>query len=98
MSKPEVATAPTKVRIHLRPVGGAPIMKKNKFLVRGEDTFLAVQKFLHKMLRIKEGEPLFLFCNSAFAPAPDEEIRSLFECFQVNNELVINYQIAGAWG
>ena len=50
------------------------------------------------MIRVKEGDPLFLFCNSAFAPSPDEQIKSLLDCFGVNNELIINYQIAGAWG
>ena len=57
-----------------------------------------IQKFLRKMIRVKEGDPLFLFCNSAFAPSPDEQIKSLLDCFGVNNELIINYQIAGAWG
>ena len=90
MKKPKVAP--------MQKPEAAPIMKKNKFLVKGDDSFLSIQKFLRRMLRIKAGDPLFLFCNNAFAPSPDETIQSLFACFQVNSELIINYQIAGAWG
>lgn len=36
----------TAVRVHFHAVGGAPIMKKNKFLVNGDDTFYAVRRDL----------------------------------------------------
>ena len=36
----------TAVRVRFHAVGGAPIMKKNKFLVNGDDTFYAVRRDL----------------------------------------------------
>ena len=40
----------------------------------------------------------FLFCNASFSPSPDALIYDLFQCFQLNNELVINYATQDAWG
>ena len=40
----------------------------------------------------------FLFCNASFSPSPDALIYDLFRCFQLNNELVINYATQDAWG
>jgi hypothetical protein len=40
------AATATAVRVHFHAVGGAPIMKKNKFLVNGDDTFYAVGRDL----------------------------------------------------
>jgi hypothetical protein len=57
-----------------------------------------IQRFLRKMLKLTDADPLFLFVNNAFCPCPDERIKHLFECFQVSNELEVSYQIAGAWG
>ena len=40
------AATATAVRVYFHAVGGAPIMKKNKFLVNGDDTFYAVGRDL----------------------------------------------------
>ena len=40
----------------------------------------------------------FLFCSASFSPSPDALIFDLHACFQLNNELVINYATQDAWG
>ena len=39
------------------------------------------------------GSSLFLYCNSAFVPGPDELVGDLRDCFNVRGELVINYAL-----
>ena len=40
----------------------------------------------------------FLYCNSAFAPPPDEVVRDVAQCFHVEGVLVLNYCLTPAWG
>lgn len=40
----------------------------------------------------------FLYCNSAFAPPPDELVADVAACFHVDNVLVLNYCTTPAWG
>jgi ubiquitin-like protein ATG12 len=86
------------VKIHFRPVGGAAIMRKNKFVIGGKEEFASIDIFLRRQLRMDPSDPLFLYCNSAFAPSPDQQLASLFVCFQVAGELIVNYSTTGAWG
>jgi ubiquitin-like protein ATG12 len=44
------------------------------------------------------GGSLFLYCNSAFVPSPDELVGDLNDCFSVRGELVIHYSLQEAWG
>jgi len=41
---------------------------------------------------------LFLYCNAAFVPSPDERLGDLRDCFNVRGELVIHYSLQEAWG
>ena len=80
--------------------GGAPVLAQNKFKVNGSEKIWK----LHQMLRdklgreLEEGTSLFLYCNSAFAPALDERISDVATCFHVNGTLELNYAITPAWG
>lgn len=88
-----------KVKVHFVAVGSAPIMKKTKFQIRGDQRFAAVTTFLRKMLKMTGSEgSLFLYCNSAFVPSPDELVADLNDCFSVRGELVIHYSLQEAWG
>lgn len=40
----------------------------------------------------------FLYCNSAFAPPPDELVSDVAQCFHVEGVLVLNYCCTPAWG
>lgn len=87
-----------KVKVHFVAVGSAPIMKKNKFQISTDQRFASVSSFLRKILKLGAADSLFLYCNSAFAPSPDESLEDLRDAFAVREELVIHYSIQEAWG
>ncbi|CAH0475988.1 unnamed protein product [Peronospora belbahrii] len=89
---------PAKVTLQFVAVGNAPLMKRTKFTVGGQDQLSVVYKFLKKQLRLKDTDSLFVYCNSSFAPSPEQRLSSLFECFQVGDVLVLNYSLTQAWG
>ncbi|OQR82005.1 CorA Metal Ion Transporter (MIT) Family [Thraustotheca clavata] len=99
---PELHTEDDKylciVTIQFTAVGGAPIMKRSKFTVNGSDALGVVYSFLRKQLRLREEDALFVYCNNAFAPTPDQKLSELYECFHVNGILVLNYSRTQAWG
>ncbi|KAJ9081320.1 Ubiquitin-like protein [Entomophthora muscae] len=87
-----------KVIVRFRAVGNAPIMKRNHYNIKTTFKFRALTNFLRKELGYKSSESLFLYVNSSFAPSPDESVSNLFKCFQVDNQLIINYCTSQAWG
>ncbi|KAF3905309.1 hypothetical protein ABW21_db0209864 [Orbilia brochopaga] len=44
------------------------------------------------------GQSLFVYVNSTFAPSLDEEVGNLFRCFKREEELVVNYCLTPAFG
>jgi ubiquitin-like protein ATG12 len=91
----ESDTAP-KVLLHLRSVGEAPALKKNKFKLNGEKQLIEVEKFLKKSLG--QDKSVYLYCGSGFSPTSDQLLQDLFDNFQAGGELTINYGIQEAWG
>ncbi|KAJ0395444.1 hypothetical protein P43SY_007769 [Pythium insidiosum] len=91
-------SGPEKVTLQFVAVGNAPLMKRTKFTVNGSDALSVVYKFLKKQLRLKDSDALFVYCNSSFAPSPDQRLAYLYECFQVGEVLVLNYSLTQAWG
>ncbi|CAK4398933.1 unnamed protein product [Aphanomyces euteiches] len=51
-------SGPEKVTIQFTAVGGAPIMKRSKFTVNGNDPLSNVYIFLRKQLRLKDEDSL----------------------------------------
>nr|XP_004226941.1 ubiquitin-like protein ATG12 [Ciona intestinalis] len=89
---------PTKVDVLLRPAGDAPILKKKKWQVDSAKTVEWVVGFLRKLLKCEDSDSLFLYVNQAFAPSPDRDIGSLYECFGSDEKLVLHYAKTQAWG
>ena len=87
-----------KVVVHFRHVGSAPILKQQKYTVPSDAKFSTVTALLRKRLELGDGEPLFLYCHSAFAPPPDELVADVAACFHTNGTLVLNYSLQPAWG
>ena len=81
--------------IHLKNVGNAPLLKNPKIRVNGNDKFAKVINFLKS--KMSAGN-IFLYINSAFAPTPSASIKDLYQCFRVQNELIVNYALTEAWG
>mmetsp|Transcript_12553 Transcript_12553/g.39850 ORF Transcript_12553/g.39850 Transcript_12553/m.39850 type:complete len:102 (+) Transcript_12553:65-370(+) len=92
------AEAVTKVKIHFKAVGNAPIMRKKTFMINGKEKFRALEVFLRNELGVPPQERLFLYCDSAFAPSPDEPLLDLHQCFASRGELIVNYSLTGAYG
>eukprot|EP00903_Cladosiphon_okamuranus_P007066 g6868.t1 len=88
---------PEKVKVHFKPIANAPILRKSKFQVNAAWTCSELEASLRNMLQIPDTTPLFLYCNSAFEPSPDQSLSDLFKCFNVNKELLMNYSITEAW-
>ncbi|KAI8319138.1 putative autophagy-related protein 12 [Martensiomyces pterosporus] len=87
-----------KVVVRFRSIGNAPILKKSVYKISAAQRFQALIVFLRKELGYKPSEPLFVYVNSAFSPAPDETVSNLARCFGLDNQLTINYATTPAWG
>lgn len=51
----------------------------------------------HKMIK-KIPFFQFLYVNQTFAPAPDQIIKNLYDCYGSNGKLVLYYCKSQAWG
>lgn len=40
----------------------------------------------------------FLYVNQAFAPAPDQIVRNIYDCYGSDGKLVLHYCKSQAWG
>ncbi|KAG0258586.1 hypothetical protein DFQ27_004551 [Actinomortierella ambigua] len=88
----------SKVVVRFRAIGNAPILKQNFYKISASNKFMAVIQFLRKELNYQPSDPLFLYVNSAFSPAPDETVTNLYKCFNTDGRLIINYCTSPAWG
>ncbi|KAJ6588851.1 ubiquitin-like autophagy protein Apg12-domain-containing protein [Mycena capillaripes] len=90
------------VILQFRAVNNAPILKQTEFKLSRQALFHVVMRNLRKKLGMKNGEPLFAFLQSAFAPAPDEVLGNLYESFATPMKntriLVVYYSSTPAWG
>ncbi|KAK6343694.1 Ubiquitin-like protein [Orbilia blumenaviensis] len=92
-----------KVTIRLLSIGSAPSLKKKVFTLTASKKFSFVVNFLRKSLGLNglpnpNGQSLFVYVNSTFAPSLDEEVGNLYKCFKRENELVVNYCLTPAFG
>ena len=84
--------------MHFRHAGGAPILKKPKGKFLASLRIYMVAEKLRELLQLQRSDPLFLFCNNAFAPPPDQLLGDVAEGFSVDGVLTLNYCITPAWG
>lgn len=85
-----------KVLLVLKAVGDAIPLKHNKFKLGGNKSILDIEKFLKKQLAYEKA--LYMYCGNGFSPTPDQYIKDLYDCFQLNNELTIFYGFQEMWG
>ncbi|KAI4473250.1 hypothetical protein M0802_004846 [Mischocyttarus mexicanus] len=86
------------VDILLKATGNAPIMKQKKWSVNQDYQIGKVSDFLRKYLKLEPSERLFLYVNQTFAPAPDQTLRNLYDCYGADGKLIIHYCKSPAWG
>ncbi|RUS79312.1 hypothetical protein EGW08_012930 [Elysia chlorotica] len=89
---------PSKVDILLKHAGDAPIMSKRKWTVDRSKKISWVAEFIKKYIKSEPSESLFLYVNQSFAPAPDTDLGSIFDCFGSDGKLVLHYCRTQAWG
>ncbi|KAL0479491.1 autophagy-related protein ATG12 [Acrasis kona] len=87
-----------KVVILFKAVGSTPLLKKTKAKINTNSPFREVIGFIRKQLKMKNDQSLFLYCNQAFCPNPDELVGDLYKTFGSDKMLVISYCNTAAWG
>jgi ubiquitin-like protein ATG12 len=69
---------PEKIVVRFKAIGNAPALRHEKSKVGTEQKFETVVGYLRRMLKVKETDSVFLYVNSAFAPALDEVVGNLW--------------------
>ncbi|CAM4563353.1 ubiquitin-like protein ATG12 [Caretta caretta] len=87
-----------KIDVLLKAVGDTPIMKNKKWAVERTRTIQGLIDFIKKFLKLVASEQLFIYVNQSFAPSPDQEVGTLYECFGSDGKLVLHYCKSQAWG
>ncbi|XP_074153257.1 ubiquitin-like protein ATG12 [Sminthopsis crassicaudata] len=90
--------AKKKIDVLLKAVGDTPIMKTKKWAVERTRTIQGLIDFIKKFLKLMASEQLFIYVNQSFAPSPDQEVGTLYECFGSDGKLVLHYCKSQAWG
>ncbi|XP_043280981.1 autophagy protein 12-like [Venturia canescens] len=88
----------TKIDILLKATGNAPIMKKKKWAVSQDQHIGWISDFMKRYLKLDSSERLFLYINQTFAPAPDQTVKNLYDCYGTDGKLIIHYCKSQAWG
>ncbi|XP_018306772.1 autophagy protein 12-like isoform X2 [Mycetomoellerius zeteki] len=97
----ELQTVPkdkSKIDILLKATANAPIMKQKKWSVCQDNPIGRISEFIKKYLKLDSNERLFLYVNQTFAPAPDQTVKNLYDCYGADGKLVIHYCKSQAWG
>jgi ubiquitin-like protein ATG12 len=96
------APAPVGVRVQFRPVGSAPALRRPKVKAAGGESIAAITRFLRTQLALAPGDSLWLYCATAFVPAPDDTLDALCDTFGVGTgperELLLHYSLTAAYG
>ena len=89
---------PNKIEILLKAVGNAPILKKKKFLLERTKSVQYITEWLKKYMKLDPKDQLFLYVNQEFAPSPDAEVGTIYDCFKTGNNVIFHYCTTPAWG
>lgn len=88
----------SKIDILLKATGNAPIMKKKKWTVSQDYSIGRISDFIRRYLKLDSNEKLFLYVNQTFAPAPDQIVKNLYDCYGADGKLILHYCKSQAWG
>ncbi|XP_031845952.1 autophagy-related 12 [Nomia melanderi] len=87
-----------KIDILLKATGNAPIMKQKKWSVNQDSCIGKISDFVRRYLKLESSEKLFLYVNQTFAPAPDQVVKNLYDCYGADGKLILHYCKSQAWG
>lgn len=77
-----------KVEVNVKAMGSAPALRQPRFTIDGTKKFSKLTSYLKEALKV---ETLYVYCQDAFEPSPDECLADLFKCFGSGNRLNISY-------
>lgn len=97
-SVPSASKDVNKVELMLKATGDAPILNKRKWAVERIKKVAWVLGFIQRQIKCSPGESVFVYVNQAFAPAPDVDIGTLYDCFGTDGKLTLHYCKSQAWG
>ncbi|XP_013399207.1 ubiquitin-like protein ATG12 [Lingula anatina] len=97
-ASPAIKLKSGKVDVLLKATGDAPIMKKKKWAVDPSKKIGWIIEFIKKYIKAEPSESVFLYVNQSFAPAPDVEVGTVYDCFGSDGKLVLHYCRTQAWG
>jgi hypothetical protein len=66
--------------------------------MKRSDLLQKLYLYLRKLMKLGASDTLILYVNASFAPTIDSKIGELFDNFNSNEQLIINYAIQEAWG
>lgn len=78
--------------------GNTPIINKKHFKVDSTLTVGYLKNLLKKFIKLNESEALFIYVNQLFAPANDQTVKNLYDCFGCDGKLILYYSKSQAWG
>ncbi|XP_076241888.1 autophagy-related 12 [Calliopsis andreniformis] len=87
-----------KIDILLKATANAPIMKQKKWSVSQDYCIGRISDFIRRYLKLDANEKLFLYVNQTFAPAPDQVVKNLYDCYGADGKLILHYCKSQAWG
>ncbi|CAF2123204.1 unnamed protein product [Rotaria magnacalcarata] len=89
-----------KIVFLLKAVGGAPILKRQRWALPRSKTIGHIVEFLKKYMQLdaEQQKQLFIYVNQTFAPAFDTTIGAVNDCFNSEGTLVLHYTLTPAWG
>lgn len=85
----------SKITIRFRPIGSTAPVNPHICKISSSQSLATVIKFLCKKLKLTH---IYIYVSNSFQPNPDENLGELFNTFQVNKELVLNYCKSIAFG
>ncbi|KAM9214029.1 LOW QUALITY PROTEIN: ubiquitin-like protein ATG12 [Leptosomus discolor] len=89
--------AKRKLGVLLKAGGGTSIAKSEKWAVEHR-TAQGLVDVIQKFLKLMASQQVFIYVNQSFAPSPDREVETLYECFGSDGKLVLHYCKTQAWG
>ncbi|KAI5778418.1 ubiquitin-like autophagy protein Apg12-domain-containing protein [Geopyxis carbonaria] len=88
----------TKVGVRFKAMMAAPALAKDVYKIKSSQRFESVVAFLRKALGLGDADGIYAYVNWSFAPALDENVGNLWNCFKTDDVLLVTYSLQSAFG
>ncbi|EUR62061.1 hypothetical protein PFBG_05777 [Plasmodium falciparum 7G8] len=83
------------IKIVFKCISGTTILKKNKVLINGNETFSSLLIFLKRIFN--KNDNIYLYINNNIKPNLDDYIYDLYDLYQISGSLNISYSFTPAY-